>query len=87
VRASNLYRMLNFSAAGNECGVAGGSTKELVIRMWPDLVLNASREGMTWNYRLLGLLSILMNKYEGIAPIGIDKGSVKVKVTFCLSTT
>jgi hypothetical protein len=42
---------------------------------------------MTWNYRLLGLLPILMNKYKGIAPIGIGKGSVKVKVTFSLSTT
>jgi hypothetical protein len=28
-----------------------------------------------------------MNKYEGIAPVGIDMGSVKVKVTFFLSTT
>jgi hypothetical protein len=67
--------------------VAGGSTKELVIRMWPDLVFNASQGGMTWNYRLLGMLSVLMNKYEGIAPVGIDMGSVKVKVTFFLSTT
>lgn len=48
---------------------------------------NASWGGMTWNYRLLGLLSILMNNYEGIAPIGIDKGSIKVEVAFSLSTT
>jgi hypothetical protein len=28
-----------------------------------------------------------MNKYEVIAPIGIDKGSVKVKVSFFMSMT
>jgi len=43
--------------------------------------------GMTWNYRLLGLLSILMNKHEGMAPNGIDNGSINVKETLYLSTT